>query len=182
LRFGRTSLRIWHRQHYQLAGCRLRAEQLAERATCLSSFAVEISAPIALIRVDPWTRKAPTIDKHEECEARQFAALQCVPTKPNQEEDMLPQIISIGALLTVLSFGLASAEEMDAQMQCDALSDAFNNYSAKQTDPDMDAATALSKEGVDDCRNKKTDEGINKITNSMAMVHDGKASGRSGRK
>jgi hypothetical protein len=111
---------------------------------------------------------------------RQFAPLQCVPT--NQEEDMLPQIISIGALLTVLSYGLASAEEIDPQMQCDALSDAFDNYSAKLNDPDLDAATALSKEGVDDCKNKNTDEGINKINNAMGMMHDGTASGRSGRK
>jgi hypothetical protein len=99
-----------------------------------------------------------------------------------EEKDMLPRTIVIGALLTVLSFGIASAEEMDAQMQCDALSDAFHNYSAKQTDPDVNAATALSKEGVEDCRNKKTEEGIDKITNAMALVHDGKASERSGKR
>ena len=95
---------------------------------------------------------------------------------------MLPQIISIGALLTVLSVGLVSAEEMDPQMQCEALSDSFDNYAAQKADPVKEAATALAKEGADDCRHNKYDEGINKISNAHAMMHDGSASGKSGHK
>jgi hypothetical protein len=91
---------------------------------------------------------------------------------------MTTRTVLIGAVLTAFSFGLASAQEIDPQMDCDALADAFNNYSVKLSDPDTEAATALSKEGVTDCKNGATDTGMQKISHAMGMMHDGKASKR----
>jgi hypothetical protein len=84
--------------------------------------------------------------------------------------------------LALFGSNLASAEEMEAGKQCDALSDAFTNYSSRKSDPDADKATALALEGGSDCKDGRFDDGINKINNAMGMVHDGVDSGRSGRR
>jgi hypothetical protein len=84
--------------------------------------------------------------------------------------------------LTMSGSTLAFAEEMEPGKQCDALGDAFTNYSSRKTDPDMATATALADEGRGNCKDGKYDEGINKINNAMGMVHDGTDSGRDGRR
>lgn len=89
-------------------------------------------------------------------------------------------VIGLSALF--LTSGIAFAEEMEPGKQCDALGDAFTNYSSKKTDPDMATATALADEGRGNCKDGKYDEGISKINNAMGMVHDGTDSGRDGRR
>ncbi len=93
-----------------------------------------------------------------------------------EEKDILTRTAIVVVVLAALSYGLAAAQQMDPQMDCDALADAFDNYSSKLTDPDKDAATALSKEGVTDCKNGQHEQGMQKISHAMGMMHDGKAS------
>lgn len=90
----------------------------------------------------------------------------------------LPLVLS----LLLAGSSLAVAEEIEPGKQCDAVGDAFSNYSSKKSDPDMDKATALYQEGSGDCKEGRYEDGINKINNAMGMVHDGGDSGRSGRK
>jgi hypothetical protein len=89
---------------------------------------------------------------------------------------------SFGVLALVLGSGVAIAEEMELGKQCDALGDAFANYSAKKNDPDMEKATALYQEGASDCKDGRYEDGMNKVSNAMGMVNDGMDSGRSGRR
>ena len=88
----------------------------------------------------------------------------------------------LGVLALLLGSGLAFAEEMELGKQCDALGDAFANYSAKKSDPDMEKATALYQEGASDCKDGRYEDGMNKVSNAMGMVNDGMDSGRSGRR
>jgi len=74
------------------------------------------------------------------------------------------------------SIAPAAAQTTDPIGDCEALADAFDNYSSTLTDPDKDAATALSQEGVTDCKNGQHGEGMQKISHAMGMMHDGKAS------
>ncbi len=90
--------------------------------------------------------------------------------------------LALAMSLVLLSYGLASAEEMESAKQCDALGDTFANYSSKKTDPDIDKATALSLEAGSDCKEGRYEDGINKYNNAIGMVHDGVDSGRSGRR
>ena len=48
-------------------------------------------------------------------------------------------------LALLLGYGVASSKEMELGKQCDALGDAFADYSAKKSDPDMETATALCR-------------------------------------
>lgn len=95
---------------------------------------------------------------------------------------MKPTIIGLAVPLVLLCVPCASAEEVELGKQCDALSDSFANYSAKRSDPDMGAATALAAEAGSDCKDGRYDDGINKLNNAIGMTNDGVDSGRSGRR
>jgi hypothetical protein len=78
----------------------------------------------------------------------------------------------LGAVLATLCFGSALGQEpeLDPQMMCDAA--AYQAYSLNSTDPDLEAANARVTEGVTDCKNKEHDQGMRKINEGTAMIHD----------
>ena len=79
--------------------------------------------------------------------------------------------------LGMLGVGLAYAQSSDdPQRDCEGLYDAFTNYSSTLNDPDKDAATAMAKEGLEDCKNDKHADGMQKISSAIGGMHDGKAS------
>jgi hypothetical protein len=116
-----------------------------------------------------------------------FKAMPCLTlvsetdVRLNWREAMIKRVL-LGVSALLLGSGVAFAEEIEFGKQCDALGDAFVNYSAKKNDPDMEKATALWQEGTGDCKDQRYDEGINKINNAMGMMNDGMDSGRSGRR
>ena len=85
-------------------------------------------------------------------------------------------------LALLLGYGVASSKEMELGMQCDALGDAFADYSAKKSDPDMEKATALYQEGASECKDGRCEDGLNKVSNAMGMLNDGMEPGGSGRR
>jgi hypothetical protein len=91
---------------------------------------------------------------------------------------MISRTLALATIATILSFQYASAQEqvVDPQAACDAMGDAFDNYSAKLADPDQQMAADLAHEGQKDCESGKTDEGMDKISQAMGAMHDGKAS------
>jgi len=89
---------------------------------------------------------------------------------------MFAKTAVVVVVLAALSYGPAAAQTTDPIGDCEALADAFDNYSSTLTDPDKDAATTLSQEGVTDCKNGQHGEGMQKISHAMGMMHDGKAS------
>ena len=89
---------------------------------------------------------------------------------------MFLKIIATTAAVSLLSLSYAAAQDIDPQAACDAMGDAFDNYSAKLADPDLEMATALAHEGLKDCESGKTDEGMQKISQAMGAMHDGKQS------
>ena len=80
----------------------------------------------------------------------------------------------VGAVLAMVCLGSARAQEpdIDPQMMCDASAAAYQAYALNNDDPDKDAATARVTEGVTDCKNKEYDDGLRKINEGTAMVHD----------
>ena len=87
---------------------------------------------------------------------------------------MLLRQAVLGAALATLCFGSARAQQpdIDPQTMCDAAAAAYQAYAANSTDPDLQAANARVTEGVSDCKNGQPDDGIRKINESTAMIHD----------
>ena len=85
-----------------------------------------------------------------------------------------PTALVAGAALAMFAFGPAFAQQpdVDPAMMCDASAAAYQALALNSTDPDKDAATARVKEGVTDCKNGNTEEGLKKINESTAMIHD----------
>ena len=96
----------------------------------------------------------------------------------SEEKDMkcheLRHTAILCAALTLTSFGSASGQQpaVDPQLMCDAAAAAYQSYAANNDDPDKDAATARVAEGVTDCKNGKHDDGLRKINEGTAMIHD----------
>jgi hypothetical protein len=67
---------------------------------------------------------------------------------------------------------LAQEPDLDPAMMCDAVAASYQAYALNNDDPDKDAATARVTEGVTDCKNGNTDQGLRKINEGTAMIHD----------
>ena len=91
---------------------------------------------------------------------------------------MLLKTLIVAAAATMFSISMAAAQEqiVASEDACTAMGDAFDNYSAKLADPDQQMAADLAHEGLKDCESGKTDEGMQKISQAMGAMHDGKAS------
>ena len=80
-----------------------------------------------------------------------------------------------GVALAAFGFGPAFAQEPDVSPAelCDALAASYQTYAATTNDPDKEAADARVQQGMTDCKNDKTEQGMQKISEGHAMVHDG---------
>ena len=87
------------------------------------------------------------------------------------------QVAVTAVALGMLGVGFSYAQSTDDPMRdCEGLYDAYTNYSSKLVDPDKATATAMAEEGLNRCKNDKTDEGIEKINHAIGVMHDGKPS------
>jgi hypothetical protein len=82
--------------------------------------------------------------------------------------------VAAAAALAFFGFGHAVAQEpdLDPAMMCDAAAAAYQSYALNNDDPDKDAATARVTEGVTDCKNGNNEQGLWKINQGTAMIHD----------
>jgi hypothetical protein len=67
---------------------------------------------------------------------------------------------------------LAQEPDVDPAMMCDAAAAAYQAYALDNNDPDLEAANARVTEGVSDCKNGQHGEGIRKVNEGTAMIHD----------
>jgi hypothetical protein len=87
------------------------------------------------------------------------------------------QVAVTAVALGMLGTGFAYAQMTDDPMRdCEGLYDAYTNYSSKLNDPDKAAADAMAEEGLNRCKNDKTDEGMKQINHAIGAMHDGKPS------
>jgi hypothetical protein len=86
----------------------------------------------------------------------------------------LCRTVVAGAAVAMFGSRPAFAQEpdLDPAMMCDAAAAAYQSYAATNDDPDKDAATARVTEGVTDCKNGQHDDGLWKINEGTAMIHD----------
>jgi len=84
--------------------------------------------------------------------------------------------IALGIALITSCFGLAFAQgaDIDPMLECEGAAAAFKAYAVGNTDPDMEAATAMVKEGETRCKNDRHDEGLELINHATGMIHDHK--------
>ena len=88
---------------------------------------------------------------------------------------MLSRKVMLAAAISTLWLGSAAAQQPDVnpQMMCDAAAAAYQAFALNNNDPDKDAATARVTEGVTDCKNGQPEQGLQKINEATAMIHDG---------
>ena len=87
---------------------------------------------------------------------------------------MLYRAFLTAAAIATLGVGSAIAQEqaMDPAQVCDAAAAAYEAYALNNTDPDLKEANDRVTEGVTDCKNGNTDQGLRKINEGTAMIHD----------
>ncbi|MEZ5832621.1 MAG: hypothetical protein R3D05_15715 [Dongiaceae bacterium] len=91
--------------------------------------------------------------------------------------------IAIAALLASAAIAApclaqrASAQDdsqlkLDPEMMCGGAAAAYQSYAQGSTDPDIEDANDRVKEAIRDCHNKDYDQGIRKINEATALIHD----------
>jgi hypothetical protein len=86
----------------------------------------------------------------------------------------LCRTVVAGASVAIFSLRPAFAQEpdLDPAMMCDAAAAAYQAYALNSTDPDLEAANARVTEGVTDCKNGQNEQGLWKVNEGTAMIHD----------
>ena len=86
----------------------------------------------------------------------------------------LCRTVVAGASVAIFSLRPAFAQEpdLDPAMMCDAAAAAYQAYALNSTDPDLEAANARVTEGVTDCKNGQHEQGLWKVNEGTAMIHD----------
>jgi hypothetical protein len=95
---------------------------------------------------------------------------------------MLTRTLLVGTILLGLSYGCASTQNaQDAQnaqnqidpADCEAAKEAFDNYSANLSDPDLDQAKIEAASAAEDCKKGLTNQGGLELLHAMRMMGDG---------
>jgi hypothetical protein len=91
---------------------------------------------------------------------------------------MLTRTLVMGSILLGLSYGIAPAQEEESvgnidMADCEAAKEAFDNYSTKLTDPDLDQAKVQATEGLENCTKGYTNQGALQVIHAMHMMRDG---------
>ncbi len=86
----------------------------------------------------------------------------------------LCRTVVAGAAVTLFGSHCAFAQEpdLDPAMMCDAAAAAYQSYALNSSDPDLQAASTRVTEGQTDCKNGNNEQGLWKINQGTAMIHD----------
>jgi hypothetical protein len=87
---------------------------------------------------------------------------------------MLTRTLLMGSIVLGLGYGIALAQENQIDpADCEAAKEAFDNYSAKLSDPDLDEAKAEAAQAEEDCKKGLTNQGGLQLLHAMHMMRDG---------